>query len=296
MPCYSPLKGFRSPSGGISFSPRTGYVDVPMQVPCGRCIGCRLEHSRQWAVRIMHEASLHDENIFVTLTYDEEKLPADGSLRKADFQKFMKRLRKFYGKERISYFHCGEYGEENWRPHYHAILFGVDFPDKQLYKRNGRDEALYSSPTLTRLWGHGMALFGAVTFESAAYVARYCVKKVTGQEALHVYSWTDPETGEIHRIQPEYATMSTNPAIGRDWMRLYWSEVEQNDSVVMRGYEMKVPRYYDKMRRGLASLQDAKRRRLRRAYRDPSELTEARLKVKERVKLAQTQFLGRKLK
>lgn len=267
-----------------------------MQVPCGQCVGCRLERSRQWAVRIMHEASLHDENIFVTLTYDEDNLPDDGSLHKEDFQKFMKRLRKFFSPERISYFHCGEYGDENWRPHYHAILFGVDFPDKSLYSRNGRDEALYTSPTLSRLWGLGMALFGAVTFESAAYVARYCVKKVTGQEALHVYRWIDSETGEIHFIEPEYATMSKDPAIGLNWLRLNYQEVQQNDSVVMRGYEMTPPRFYDKRMRDLDSLRKAKRQRLRKAYRNPAELTDERLKVKERVKLAQTNFLGRKLK
>ena len=133
MPCYTPLKGWRSQerteSGkrAITFRLREGYADMPVDVPCGQCIGCRLERSRQWAVRCMHEASLYENNCFITLTYNEDHIPSDGSLKKDHFQKFMKRLRKKFGAG-IRFFHCGEYGAELSRPHYHAILFNFDPP------------------------------------------------------------------------------------------------------------------------------------------------------------------------
>lgn len=183
MPCYRPIKGFKGVSGGISWTPRTSYRDVPMEVPCGQCIGCRLERSRQWAVRIMHECSLYESNLFLTLTYSDEHLPHRGVLVKRHFQLFMKRLRKHFANRLIRFYHCGEYGSLTQRPHYHAILFNVDFPDRVLHSKNGRGESLYESATLAKLWPYGQATYGEVTFESAAYCARYCVKKVTGQLA-----------------------------------------------------------------------------------------------------------------
>ena len=69
MPCYSPLKGFRNlESGGIVFK-RSSIAGEAMEVACGQCLGCRLDRSRMWAIRIVHEASLHDDNCFLTLTY-----------------------------------------------------------------------------------------------------------------------------------------------------------------------------------------------------------------------------------
>lgn len=301
MPCYHPLKGFKKIGGGISWSPRDSYVDVPMEVPCGQCLGCRLERSRQWAVRIMHECQMHESNSFVTLTYDDEHLPYRGVLCKSDHQKFMKRLRKFYGSERISYFHAGEYGEENWRPHYHDILFGVDFPDRMYWQDNGRGERLYTSPTLSRLWGLGLCVFGEVTFDSAAYCARYCVKKVNGDDAEWYYKRFDPITGEFYQIPPEYATMSLKTladgtgGIGAGWLAKFGAGVDASDSVVMRGREMLPPRYYDK-KRDADTVAAAKRKRMFGMYRNRENCTPARLAIRERVKKAQMQFLGRKLK
>lgn len=298
MPCYRPLKGFKAVGGGITWSPRQGYVDQPMEVPCGQCIGCRLERSRQWAVRIMHEASMHEDNVFVTLTYDDEHLPYRGCLQKQDFQKFMKRLRKKF-RGRISFYHCGEYGDENWRPHYHAILFGVDFADRVFYSENGRGEKLYTSETLSGLWGRGLAVFGDVTFESAAYCARYCVKKVTGDAAVLHYQRVDAVSGERYQLPPEYATMSLKTSdgvggIGFRWLQKFGKEVEDDDSVVMRGREMLPPRYYDKKRDKIA-MKQVRKLRIRGAYSQPGELSEARRVVKEKVKLAQVQFLRRKV-
>ncbi|MFN7611381.1 MAG: hypothetical protein ACK5QX_10675, partial [bacterium] len=120
MPCYFPLQGWRSASGpGVTFNQRKGYVDKPVQVPCGRCIGCRLARASQWATRIAHEASLHEANSFLTLTYSNEHLPADLSVDVIALQKFMKRLRKALYPAPVRFVACGEYGENTLRPHYH---------------------------------------------------------------------------------------------------------------------------------------------------------------------------------
>ena len=138
MPCYSPLtayKGKSTDSGKmcLSFKRSEGLFGSfsAINLPCGQCIGCRLERSRQWAVRCMHEASLHDENSFLTLTYSDENLPPGGSLHLPDFQNFMKRLRKSIAPKRVRFYHCGEYGDILSRPHYHALLFGYDFDDRK---------------------------------------------------------------------------------------------------------------------------------------------------------------------
>ena len=155
MPCYHPLQGWRKQGGGLTFNLRDGFVDRPVTVSCGQCIGCRLERSRQWAVRCMHEASMHTDNCFVTLTYSDEGIahldrcidPETGeigagplrSLNKRDIQLFMKRLRKRTG-AKIRYLQCGEYGSKTQRPHHHVLLFGFDFSDKYMFAENRRLE------------------------------------------------------------------------------------------------------------------------------------------------------------
>ena len=205
MPCFSPLKGFRAVGGGIVFA-RSSSMGLPMSVPCGRCIGCRLEHSRQWAVRCMHEASLYEDNCFITLTYANEYLPPGGSLRKRDFQLFMKRLRKRFSDGVIRFYHCGEYGENTFRPHYHALLFNFDFVDKTLWSLRG-EHKVYRSAVLEDLWPSGQSEIGSVSFESAAYVARYITKKVTGARAEGHYRAVDELTGEIFDRLPEYSPL-----------------------------------------------------------------------------------------
>lgn len=249
MPCYYPLDGFKSrtvnPSGkrNIVFNPSQGFRDQPVKVPCGQCIGCKLERSRQWATRCVHEASLYKQNCFITLTYSPENLPADGSLNVRDYQLFMKRLRKKY-KKQIRFFHCGEYGDKTRRPHYHAILFNHDFSDKKLYKTQNENN-LYTSKTLDELWTLGIATIGDVTFESAAYVARYCTKKVTGKKALEHYTDIDYSTGEIlNERRPEYTTMSRRPGIGKGWSEKFMDDVFPDDFVVLRGKKLRPPNYY----------------------------------------------------
>lgn len=265
----------------------------------------------------MHEASLHQDNSFVSLTYSDENLPERGVLVHRDFQLFAKRLRKFYGGERISYFMAGEYGTEcescgvaakfcrcgNFvetfgRPHYHAALFGVWFPDQVRRKEGADGSPLYQSPTLDRLWGKGECLIGAVTFESAAYIARYCTKKLDGDRAVE-YERIDEETGEVYVLPREYMRCSTNPGIGKRWFEAFGSEVAASDAVVARGFESKPPRYYDKLR-SVVDPAGFEATRAARAAEGSSDAAWAnskpsRLRVREAVKKAQFSTLKRTL-
>lgn len=233
-------------SGLVVFSEvrKNGKDLRPLEIPCGQCIGCRLERSRQWAMRCMHEASLSDLNSFITLTYDDDHLPMRGQLVYEDYQRFMKRLRKA-ARTKVRFFMCGEYGEETQRPHYHAILFGWDFPDKEPWRKLDSGCKVYTSKMLERLWPFGHSSIGTVTFESAAYVARYCVKKVTGKGAYQAYQRVD-EYGE-YQLQPEFAHMSLKPGIGAPWLEKFKADVYPHDYVVVNGKETKPPKYYDKL-------------------------------------------------
>lgn len=255
MPCFHPMTVWRSkfvnPQSGkrpMVFNPRQALQpDAPEKVPCGQCVGCRLERSRQWAIRCMHEAQLHEDNCFITLTFSPAALderPNQWSLDVRDFQLFMKRLRKKFGSN-IRFYHCGEYGEKNGRPHYHACIFGFDFPDKVLWKITPTGHRLYTSATLEELWPFGFSTIGDVTFESAAYVARYIMKKITGDLAEDHYEWIDAYTGEIRPLKPEYTTMSRRPGIGRGWLDKYMDDVYPHDFVIVNGRKMRPPRYYD---------------------------------------------------
>lgn len=183
----------------------------------------------------MHEASLHERNCFITLTYDDEHLPANRSLDVREFQLFMKRLRKAYGPG-VRFYHCGEYGEKLGRPHFHALLFNHDFDDRVHFKTvNGH--RYYVSRELAGIWGKGHCIVGDVTFESAAYVARYVMKKVTGEQAAEHYGG----------LKPEYTTMSRRPGIAAGWLDKFRSDVYPDDFVLVRGKKVKPPRFYDNL-------------------------------------------------
>lgn len=192
----------------------------------------------------MHEASLHDQNAFITLTYSDKYLPHRGQLVYADYQKFMKRLRK-RARTKVRFFMCGEYGEDTQRPHYHGLLFGWDFPDKEPWRKLDSGCKVYTSKMLEELWPFGHSSIGQVTFESAAYVARYCVKKVTGKGAADHYARCD-DLGE-YQLEPEFAHMSLKPGIGKPWLDKFGTDVYPHDYVVVNGKEVKPPKYYDKV-------------------------------------------------
>lgn len=308
MPCYHPITAWiakqKRPNGKnrILFKP-TEHIEADIQLPCGQCVGCRLERSRQWALRMVHESKQHDHNAFLTLTYDEEHLPEDGGLNKKHFQDFMKRYRKhLYEHEgkRIKFFHCGEYGDKNLRPHYHAAIFGHDFNDKS-YITNSLDRPVYESPTLNRLWGNGNCIIGTLTFESAAYIARYIMKKVninenTPENLRRTYERVSAETGEIFSVCPEYTTMSrggrTGKGIGQAWFEQFESDVYPSDYIIINGHKCQPPRYYDNQH---PHIDEIKRARLVRALEKQADNTPDRLRVKEICKLAQIKSLKRNL-
>lgn len=250
MPCYHPLKGWpigttakgktkykitpyavnhveRTTSGSyesvdVDFLTSRGVAAIRdfVEIPCGQCIGCRLDRSRAWADRCLLEASQYPNNCFLTLTYDDEHLPTreyvdpntgeictSFPLRKRDLQLFFKRLRKKYGSG-IRFFACGEYGDQTFRPHYHAIVFNHDFEDKKLFKASDLGHLYYNSDSLDTLWPFGYAITASVSWETCAYVARYVTKKLTGPLAQF---YAD------HGLEPEFSDMSRRPGISRAW-------------------------------------------------------------------------------
>lgn len=286
MPCYHPLAAWYAQTRGesgkrpITFRFNEGYKDRPIQVPCGTCLGCRLERAREWAVRCMHEAALHEENCFVTLTYDDAHVPAGRSLRPGDFVKFMKRLR--HKAPGVRFFQCGEYGEKLGRPHHHAVLFGCGFGDREFYReRNG--VRLDTSRELAELWPFGFSTVGEVTFESAGYVARYTLKKV-GRSL--------PFEGRVS----EYLTMSRRPGIGRGWIDRFMKDVYPSDELVVNGHVTKPPRYYDdQAARVMPKAFDQVKTGRRGAGSSDPDSKGGRLVVREKVKEAATRPLEREL-
>lgn len=298
MPCYHPIDAWlvtRVRNGvksrKVYFKPPESEDVGPMapeliQVPCGKCIGCKLERSRQWAVRCVHEAQMHDFNCFLTLTYDNDHLPVDGSLQPRHMTLFLKRLRKAIYPEKIRFLQCGEYGAKLGRPHHHVLLFGYDFPDKVL-QRVSRGNPLYTSKLLSDLWPYGFHSIGALTFESAAYVARYVLKKATKKDEEQHYAGK----------HPEYITMSRRPGIAAGWLQQYESDVYPRDYVVIRdGIQCKPPRYYDKLfasAHGEIELEKLKKERKKAISRRQEHTTPERLEAREALTQLNTKRLVR---
>jgi len=263
-----------------------------LTLPCGQCLGCRLERSRQWATRCMHEASLHDQTAFLTLTYDDAHLPFRNQLEYPTFQSFMRRFRKRV-KTPLRFYMAGEYGAKEQRPHYHALIFGYDFPDKKHFKKTDAGEKIYTSDLLSQLWPLGHASTGAVTFESAAYVARYCVSKVTGKAAEAHYKRSD-EHGD-YQLTPEFNHMSLKPGIGLKFLDKYLSDIYPNDYVVTNGHKAKPPKYYDRKYEEINNdeYEHIKLQRLLDSAKYIADNTEARLNDKRRVAEAKTKQFSR---
>lgn len=246
MACYHPLVAWINREGRAVFAQVDGCTRE-LQLPCGQCIGCRVDRKRAWTTRLVHESQMHDESCFITLTYDDAHLPRNGSLHYPDVQKFLRALRKARKGTRIRYYVVGEYGGETDRPHYHALLFGVRFADLVVHSQNRDGHTLFLSPELTKLWKLGNHLIGEVTPYSAAYCAGYCTKKITGEHADLHYRRVDPSSGELVQIVPEFSRMSLKPAIGLEWFKKYSGELHVHDGAVVGGQVQPTPRYYDKL-------------------------------------------------
>lgn len=242
----------------------------------------------------MHEASLYDRNSFLTLTYRD---PAPLSLEVDHVQRFFKRWRERIRPQKLRYFLGGEYtefkeetGSPGGRPHWHAIVFGVDFADRKECGKSPSGELLYRSAVLESLWPYGFSSVGNVSFESAAYVARYSMKKLSGDGKHDYYDVIDPDSGEIFPRRKELMTCSKG--IGWNWLRLYWQDVKRG-RVVVRGHEANAPRYYMKKMRHLAVMDEVELERHQEAVKRFPDSSPERLAAREAVIKARVGLLKR---
>lgn len=296
-------------------------------VPCGQCIGCRLDYSRMWADRCMLEAQEYQHNAFITLTYDPEHLPPlkecvnveTGeiflwpSLVPDELTKFMKDLRNYYmnnlNHTGIRFYACGEYGGEGGRPHFHILAFNLlPLPDMRYWFTTDQHEKIYHSEILqNKIWKKGICSIGELTWNSCAYVARYVVKKQKGATKGLV----DLSGNLVSGLEPEFTRMSRMPGIAWKYYDEHKHEFYETDEIVIavrgKARTIKPPRYFDKMY-DLENvdpfiMRDIKERRAERAKESMKEqlmhtdLNESEyLAVKERNKLAQIKALKRGLK
>lgn len=302
MACYSPLTAYysreigKSGKRGVTFDRNASFSGVPLKLPCGQCIGCRLDRSLQWAVRCMHEKQLHESSAFLTLTYRPDKMPEGGTLSVRDHQLFMKRARKRLGKG-IRFYMCGEYGGQFGRPHYHYLWFNRDLPDRKYFGKSKSGHPLYTSKVLEELWPDGFSQIGDVTLESCAYVARYITEKVNGDAADMWYSSVDSD-GVIHSRVPEFTCGSRRPGIASAWYEKFGRHSHlSGDFAVMDGKRVRMPRFYDD-RFELTDpdqLAIIKKRRLRNARRYRLNNTRSRLRVREVVAIKRSKMFKRDL-
>lgn len=295
MPCYHPLAARRDEAGKpiVLGSVKSMDGENYMEIPCGKCVGCRLRKKREWAVRCMHEAQTSvypkghpkegvSRSSFITLTYDEEHLPEDHSINVKHWQNFAKKLRREKGQFR--FLACGEYGEKNYRPHYHACVFGHDFTEDRVHwKDNKQGQPIFMSPSLTEIWGKGLTAIGQVDFDSAAYVAGYVTKKHTAAYKEKQYLRTSEETGAQWQVTPEFAVMSRRPGLGAEWFAKYHRDVYPDDCVIMKGQKFEVPRYYDTLKERLEDGEMEKIKALRRERINEENATRERLRIREQV-------------
>lgn len=249
--CFHPLHGFRRPDGGFTMSRLHSASGEPLVIGCGRCLGCRLRNREGWKVRLMDEASLHECNSFVTLTYAPQNLPPHGSLRYADVQGFLKRLRRRIEPLQVRFYCRPEYGPTTFLPHYHLSLHGFDFPDRRLWRTTDADCPSYVSDLLTETWGLGHCECSDLTPQSCGYVANHNVDKLDFVGLPDdFYEWIDPETGEVFTRERDLPRMSNRPGIGAGWIERFESDVFPHGYVVRQGRKMAVPRYYKNRLKG----------------------------------------------
>lgn len=288
MPCNYPLRGWRTHGGKITTRRAGAFRDLPpIDLACGRCTGCRIQRAADLTTRALHEAAITEQtegrsSSFLTLTYDDNNLPTDYGLQRDDLTKFLKRLRKAMGSFR--YLACGEYGDTTRRPHYHALLFGLSFREDRIQiEFNGTSEQpSYLSPALSRLWKLGQHVVKDLTPENCAYVARYVMKKRTGDRAAETYR----RTTDHHQWQvaPEFSAMSLRPGLGARWWERYRDDIRPGDELVLNGKRVHTPRYYDTLleRSDPARLAAIKKERKRNIRKETHESREARDLITER--------------
>lgn len=213
MPCYNP---------------KTIKVNEDQYIPvdCRKCIGCIKMYAQTWSIRCIHEKAFSKKSCFITLTYDSYQMPDDGKLNHTDFQLFMKRLRRKFEGIKVRYFMTGEYGERNDRPHYHAILFGVDFKEDRIAVKRKKGYFIYRSELLEGLWKKGFCSLGDVSSRSVSYVAKYQLYKMDARENKH------------------YMKCSKRPGLGALWCDEYLGSVIERGYIVHDKKKYSIPKYY----------------------------------------------------
>lgn len=222
-------------------SPEHRYITLP----CGLCFGCRMDNSRMWALRMMHEARYHEDNYFITLTYADDALPAGSDLDYRDLDLFWKKARhEFQTPARpFKYFACGEYGDRTLRPHYHFAGFDFKIDDLRPFKQTASGW-YFLSERLREVWKHGHVIVAPLDWDCAAYISRYVTKKMHGATKRYKDTF-DPETGEVHAYTVERAFQSKG--LGLPWYEANKDEVWNLDGCLFKGqYLVKPPRYYYK--------------------------------------------------
>lgn len=307
MVCFFPMKAYRGREGGhakgMTFSPQksvgSGYLHT---LPCGICLGCKMDRAEGWAIRSAHEARMcadhapgNPGSVFLTLTFDPEHLPRDNSVSLERLQVFVRALRYRLERDgvviRVRYYAAAEYGELRGRAHYHLLLFGFRFPDRTHWT-TVRGHRLYKSELLSLAWPYGNALIGDVTYKSARYVAGYVSKKVGGPKAADHYHRQSPVDGEWYDVEPEFSVMSKKPGLGKSWFEMFKSDVFPSDQVIIDGHPRKPPRYYEQMLSD-EELEPVKRKRRRDALAKAADRTEERLAVRYELLKSRLAMFGR---
>lgn len=238
--CTREITAFKNPDGG---RPIFGWEGVKkglqeLKLPCGKCPECCKDYYTAWATRGSRELALWETSLFITLTYSDEKLPKNASLRKKDVQNFIKRVKKYFRScslNPVRQIYCGEYGTKTQRPHYHVVLFNADFFNKKRHRTTEQGHQVYTSPALDFLWGRGHAEFGYAEPSSIAYLFKYILKKKSRKEKLQ------PLIINGNEVEHEFIEASRNPGIG--------AHVRHSDSIkkgflTLDGVKKKLPKYY----------------------------------------------------
>ena len=303
MPCYSPIKAWekRHPEDngnyGITFTPAEAQLDSPIDIPCGGCIGCRLDKAADWSTRATNELRYHDDACFITLTYNDDHLPNDKSINRDDPRNFLRRLRRAYPDQKIRYFGCGEYGKNQQgeinpftgkpdigRPHYHYIIYGMNFDDRRLI--NDDDIPQYESQQLEELWGKGFTSLGNADQKNIDYISQYTTKKINGNMAADHYKYLDPVTGEEINRQPEFISVSTQPGIGSQWFDDFEGDCLKGFITNGKGRVQKIPKYYKRqMKERFCSenYETVKKNTMKHVKPDHPDNSPERLKAREEV-------------
>lgn len=206
---------------------RSRYGDSIFLMPCGKCIGCQLDHARDWATRCVLESKYHDKSCFLTLTYDDAHLPSSLEEHKSNKDDFIDTLRNAGHKFRV--FGCSERGSKTKRLHFHIILFGYCPEDLDFYSVGSNGDYLYNSKYLSKIWSRGFVVVGFLTFQSAGYVARYTTKKV-GEKDSFIF-------------------MSNRPGIGFQYLKDNAEKIVKTDAVYGDFGDSStapVPRYFNR--------------------------------------------------